>query len=252
MAAALSRAAGAEKLRAYPSLGTIAFFNDYVELYRKDATIPKTLHFEPALEGTISDWNASWSKTNTEYVRRVSVEPEIDLDEAARRLKPLFAGAPVYPDLRGSLIGLVRQSAAGGQMERAMRAAALAADLYPRADEPVGLHGVLLVVSGERVRGIERLRQALAINPAGQASARRLNGVAYDLRNVGQLDGGLEVLKAAVELHPKEANLYDSIGEFHLEKGQKDLSIQWYRKALEVDPNLKTALAALKRLEAGR
>lgn len=48
----------------------------------------------------------------------------------------------------------------------------------------------------------------------------------------------------AIALYPKEANLYDSTGEFHLRKGDKLKALQFYQKALEVDPNFPNAAAA--------
>jgi tetratricopeptide (TPR) repeat protein len=51
-----------------------------------------------------------------------------------------------------------------------------------------------------------------------------------------------------VKLHPKEANLYDSIGEFYLNKGDKPNAIEYYNKALEVDPNFENAKRMLKKI----
>lgn len=49
-------------------------------------------------------------------------------------------------------------------------------------------------------------------------------------------------------MYPQEANLYDSIGEFYLRKGDKEQAIAFYRKALEVDPKFENAKQALERL----
>jgi CubicO group peptidase (beta-lactamase class C family) len=252
MAAALERKFGAARLREYPSLGAIAFFNDYQELYRRDSTIPSALRFDAPLERTIAEWHASWSRANSAYVRGFSVDPGVDLAEAGPRLKAAFAGAAIYPDLSGPLLDLADQFAVVGERERALGAARLATDLYPGGSGPAARYGILLVAFGERERGIEQIRRSIALAPRGSASAARLNGTAYEFAGAGMIDAGLEVLKVAVDLYPKEANLYDSVGELYLRKGRRDLAIQWYRKALEVDPKLATAIAALARLEGGR
>jgi tetratricopeptide (TPR) repeat protein len=249
MAAALNRKLGAARLREYPALGVITFFNDYRSLYEKDSTLAR---FDAPFEQSLSKWQASWARTNDAYVRGLSVGPDLDLNVAGPRLKALFANAEVYPNLSGPLLQMADEFAILGDRERAMGAARFAADLYPRSDQAAARYGLILVVFGERERGIEQLRRSIAIDPKGRASAARLNGSAYELAGVGKRDAGIEVLKVAVELYPKEANLYDSLGEFYLRTGKRDLSIQWYRKALEVDPNLKTAIEALKRIESGQ
>ncbi len=75
-----------------------------------------------------------------------------------------------------------------------------------------------------------------------------MNSLAYELASINKLDAGLELLKIASTLHPQEANLYDSIGEFYVRKGEKQTGIGFYRKALEVNPNLETAKKALEQL----
>jgi len=43
---------------------------------------------------------------------------------------------------------------------------------------------------------------------------------------------------------PEEANLYDSLGEFLLRKGDKAQALEHYKKALEINPNFPNASAA--------
>ena len=49
-------------------------------------------------------------------------------------------------------------------------------------------------------------------------------------------------------LHPDVANLYDSLGEFLLEKGDREAAIRSYEKALEVDPEFENAQRVLAEL----
>jgi tetratricopeptide (TPR) repeat protein len=58
------------------------------------------------------------------------------------------------------------------------------------------------------------------------------------------VDEAMALLSTAIELYPKEANLYDSLGEFQLRKGDKVKALASYQKALEVDPNFSNAAAA--------
>jgi CubicO group peptidase (beta-lactamase class C family)/Flp pilus assembly protein TadD len=249
MALKLRAKLGAERVAAYPSLGPFVFFNDYIELYRSDSSIPKALRFEPALEAEIARWNASWARTATPEIRDITITAS-NVDEVGQRLRTAFAGANAYPDFYGQLFDVTRGSIMGGNVKAAVSASRLAADLYPEMGAANGLYGIILVVSGRTAEARSLLRKSLEIDPGGLASARDLNFYAFQLANAGAVDAGLELLKIAVEMHPKAANLYDSIGEFHLKKGQKESALEYYRKALEIDPKLATAQEAVKRLTA--
>jgi tetratricopeptide (TPR) repeat protein len=80
-----------------------------------------------------------------------------------------------------------------------------------------------------------------------------VNGLGYSLMSMHRMKEAIEVLKLNVEAHPQSANTYDSLAEAYMNDGDKGLAIQYYRKALEVDPTYPNALAAadiLKKLEA--
>lgn len=78
------------------------------------------------------------------------------------------------------------------------------------------------------------------------------NSYAYYLKDEKKLDEGLSVLLDAVELFPSDANLFDSIGEFYLAKEDRMNAIKYYKKALELDPNFRSSIQALERLEEKR
>ncbi|HEY0048852.1 MAG TPA: tetratricopeptide repeat protein, partial [Pyrinomonadaceae bacterium] len=48
----------------------------------------------------------------------------------------------------------------------------------------------------------------------------------------------------SVEIYPEEANLYDSIGEFYNSLGNKEKAIEFYTKALEINPKYPNAANA--------
>lgn len=75
------------------------------------------------------------------------------------------------------------------------------------------------------------------------------NSYAYYLKGEKKLDEGLKVLLDAIELFPSDANLFDSVGEFYLAKEDKTKAIEYYKKALEVDPKLRSSIQALEKLE---
>ena len=75
------------------------------------------------------------------------------------------------------------------------------------------------------------------------------NTYAYYLKQNDKLDEGLAALMTAIELYPNDANLYDSAGEFFLEKKDKAKAIEYYEKALEVDPEYSSSIQALEKLK---
>ena len=58
------------------------------------------------------------------------------------------------------------------------------------------------------------------------------------------VDEAMAILQTAIEMYPQEANLYDSLGEFQLKKGEKEKALASYRKALETNPDFGNAAAA--------
>ena len=78
----------------------------------------------------------------------------------------------------------------------------------------------------------------------------QFNTYAYYLKREKRLDEGHSVLLDAIELFPSDANLFDSVAEFYLAIEDKAKAIEYYKKALEVNPNLRSSIQALEKLEA--
>jgi tetratricopeptide (TPR) repeat protein len=78
-----------------------------------------------------------------------------------------------------------------------------------------------------------------------------MNRFGYQLLNANNVDRAIEVFKLNVEFYPASANVYDSLAEAYLAKGNKELAIKNYEKALELSPGYPSAEAALKKLKAG-
>lgn len=74
------------------------------------------------------------------------------------------------------------------------------------------------------------------------------NTYAYYLKSENKLNQGLEALLTAIELYPKDANLYDSAGEFYLAKENKMKAYEYYVKALKINPGFRSSIQALEKL----
>lgn len=79
-------------------------------------------------------------------------------------------------------------------------------------------------------------------------SEAEFNTLAYKLLKINKVEGAISVLKMAIKELPKAPNLYDSLGEIYQENGEREKSIDSYKKALELDPNMSSSIMALKGL----
>lgn len=246
MAAKLQLKNGAAGLDRYPIQGGLAFFQDYIALAKTDSSISKDLQFNEPFAALVSEMARDWNKSNTDYVRQLWLMPDTNLDALGKTLRQSFAGATVYPNLVDDLFAVTRQFVLNRDGVRALKASQLAVELYRDAPAASFLEGVSWILNKDTARGLASLKKSATLNPTagGPASAGGLNNIAYQLAGVGMVDEGMAILQTAIELYPKEANLYDSLGEFQLKKGEKAKALASYRKALETNPDFGNAAAA--------
>ena len=80
-------------------------------------------------------------------------------------------------------------------------------------------------------------------------SEGELNTLGYQLLGMKRTKDAIEIFKLNVEMFPKSANPYDSLGEAYLADNQKDLALANYKKAVELDPVNANAVQIVNRLE---
>ncbi len=80
------------------------------------------------------------------------------------------------------------------------------------------------------------------------SSESDINGWGYRLLAKKRMREAIEVFKLNVEAYPQSANVYDSLAEAYLNSGDKQLAIENYQKALELNPQMESARNALKEL----
>lgn len=77
----------------------------------------------------------------------------------------------------------------------------------------------------------------------------RINQAGYVLLNVeDKMNDAIKLFELNVELHPNSANTFDSLGEAYMKLGKTDQAITAYKRALQLDPHMQTAIDALKKL----
>lgn len=77
-----------------------------------------------------------------------------------------------------------------------------------------------------------------------------LNNFGYYLLNTKkQIDDAIEIFKVNVAEYPDAFNVYDSLGEGYMIKGNKEEAIKNYKKALSINPDFENAQKMLQKLE---
>lgn len=117
----------------------------------------------------------------------------------------------------------------------------------PRPTAQEFLYGFLVKNGGALPEG--ESGEILKDNGCEIPSAGDMNSFGYELLDAGKIDTALEIFRLNTRLFPKEANAWDSLAEACLRKGDREAAVRYYRKALELNPELGSAKAALDRLQ---
>jgi tetratricopeptide (TPR) repeat protein len=73
-----------------------------------------------------------------------------------------------------------------------------------------------------------------------------VNSLGYELLAAGRLDQSIEVFKLNAAAFSQSANVWDSLGEAYRASGDREAAIRSYQKAVELDPNQRSAIEALR------
>jgi len=78
---------------------------------------------------------------------------------------------------------------------------------------------------------------------------RGFNNLGYKLLGEEKFDEAVAVFKLNVEAYPESFNVYDSLGEAYMKKGDKELAVQNYNKSLELNPDNENGKQMLEKLQ---
>jgi tetratricopeptide (TPR) repeat protein len=79
-------------------------------------------------------------------------------------------------------------------------------------------------------------------------SEQEINSLGYMLLRDDKIAEAIAIFKLNVSEHPKSWNVYDSLGEAYMNKGEKELAIENYQKSIELNPNNENGKNMLKKL----
>jgi tetratricopeptide (TPR) repeat protein len=86
----------------------------------------------------------------------------------------------------------------------------------------------------------------------GPERERAINQLGYALLQSRKRKAAIEVFRYNMSLYPKSANTHDSLAEAYLAVGDRAKAVDFYEKALAIDPHFPSAVEALRRLKGGR
>jgi imidazolonepropionase-like amidohydrolase len=110
---------------------------------------------------------------------------------------------------------------------------------------------ILLGTIGENgvEAGIKQYRELKANKAdAYDFGEEQLNSLGYYLIGTKKFKDSIAILKLNVEMFPKSANVYDSLGEAYMDDGNKELARENYEKSLQIDSGNTNAVEKLKAL----
>lgn len=194
MAAALAKSG--KDLALYHRNGELAFFDDYVRLYRASRAIPRAYRFDPAFERRVAAWRSEWEASWQEDVARFYPTTPASLDRLAE-LAARLRGRTIIPNYSGNLIDLGETAAQSGDSRTATRAATLLLDLYPESADANGFAGVMHVFSGKTDEGRRLLVKSRTLNPNGYANTRNLEQIAQTIERMGNKEAAAVLREVA-------------------------------------------------------
>lgn len=97
----------------------------------------------------------------------------------------------------------------------------------------------------------DELRERFYGRGAYDFGENALNAFGYERLGEGDLDGAVLVFRKNVELFPEASNVYDSLGEAYMERGDTRLAIENYERSLELNPRNQNAVRKLEELRGG-
>jgi CubicO group peptidase (beta-lactamase class C family) len=157
-----------------------------------------------------------------------------------------------YPDQK-HLVVLLDNTSQGGNLGRINRAITNILYNQPFEMPKQSIAEVLMKTiteGGDVAAAVKQYRELKATQGAVYDFAEgELNTLGYQLLGAKKLKEAIEIFKLNVEAYPQAANPYDSLGEAYLAAGDRELALQNYRKALELNPQNKNVAIVVKNLE---
>ena len=140
-------------------------------------------------------------------------------------------------------------------------------------DEPVAEHlgaGILAIIRGQSpkkpaIPAVQKVYQAYTINGVDfvkknfndlisnfhptDPKSLIMNQIGYEFLFDGSIKQAIELFSLNTEMFPEDHNVWDSLGEAYLKNGDRDKALEYYKKALSIDPDFPSAKKMIREIE---
>lgn len=213
MAEKIKNEFGLSVFERYHTLGAIPFFADYLKTCRAKSAGENLCSTPGSFRKLISQWNRSWARTSTDEIRSLRFNFQTDLNETGAQVRKVFHSEPAYPDYSRDIGDLTWESLLKGENEKSLQAGALGTELYPESARMLAIAGIALAAVSDKSRGVAALKKAFEMDPNSPAESLWLLDFAHELADVKKTTEAINVIAAGLELHPKEPQLLEFLGE---------------------------------------
>lgn len=119
--------------------------------------------------------------------------------------------------------------------------------VYPK--RPIGDH-LYQVINDDGIEKAVEVYHKLKTDDSSSYNfaENQLNLLGYNLLSEDRIDESIVIFQLNIEAYPNEFNVYDSMGEAYMIKGENELAITNYKKSLEINPANTGGIAMLKKL----
>ena len=132
-----------------------------------------------------------------------------------------------------ALIILATEAGFNGELEKQNNYLLTLIERYPNDANTHRIYGNFQYGLAKYKSAIKHLKRSLELNPA---LTQPYNILGYSYRQIGDYDEAEKYLLKYIEIISEDPNPYDSYAELLLKKGEFAKSIEYYRKALEIQP----------------
>lgn len=125
--------------------------------------------------------------------------------------------------------------------------------LQVTAPKPLAADALAPIVMSKGVEAALAEYDRMRVDPKSpyDTGEQALNTLGYAMLRHNQLDGAIAIFRANADRFPNSSNVYDSLGEAYMKKGEKELAIGSYAKSLKLNPANKNAEEMLRQLRSG-
>lgn len=246
MATKLQEKYGSEHFETYHKIGSLAFFNDYIDIYSTIPDYPKEYQLSAGLVQSVKQHYQDWEKTCNKNTQTLIITASSDWDTLEKKLKKIFANAKIYPDFTQDFARAAEYYYIADDKVNAFKIANLAVELYPKSAVPYVMLANSNICFGDKNEAKELYKKAseAAVNKQAYSagSFTYFANLLWDFG--GKADKTMDLLEIALDLHPESAILNYYMGMALTEKAKK-----YYKKTLELDPQFEQARKMLKKVQ---